>query len=56
MTHTTPIPLQTDNAMADSVINGKVQPKQTKAMDLNSTGYAIEKANDSSPFTGNPAS
>ncbi len=26
-----PTPLQTDNAMADSVINGKVQPKQTKA-------------------------
>jgi hypothetical protein len=29
-----PTPLQTDNAMADSVINGKVQPKQTKAMDM----------------------
>ena len=27
-------PLQTDNAMADGIINGKVQPKQTKAMDL----------------------
>ena len=27
-------PLQTDNAMADAVINGKVQPKQTKAMDM----------------------
>ncbi len=24
-----PTPLQTDNAMADGVINGKVQPKQT---------------------------
>jgi hypothetical protein len=26
--------IQTDNAMADGVINGKVQPKQTKAMDM----------------------
>jgi hypothetical protein len=29
-----PTPLQTYNAMADGVINGKVQPKQTKAMDM----------------------
>jgi hypothetical protein len=29
-----PTPLQTDNAMADGVINGKVQPKQTKAIDM----------------------
>jgi hypothetical protein len=29
-----PLPLQTDNAIADGVINGKVQPKQTKAMDM----------------------
>jgi hypothetical protein len=29
-----PTPIQTDNAMADTVINGKVQPKQTKAMDM----------------------
>ncbi len=29
-----PTPLQTNNAMADGVINGKVQPKQTKAMDM----------------------
>ena len=27
-------PLQTDNVMADAVINGKIQPKQTKAMDM----------------------
>ncbi len=26
-----PTPLQTDNAMADGAINGKVQSKQTKA-------------------------
>ena len=30
----TPTPLQTDNAMADAVINGKIQPKRTKAMDM----------------------
>jgi len=28
-----PTPLQTDNAMVDAVINGKIQPKRTKAMD-----------------------
>jgi hypothetical protein len=27
-------PLQTNNAMADAVINSKIQPKQTKAMDM----------------------
>ena len=29
-----PTPLQTDNAMTEAVINGKVQPKRTKAMDM----------------------
>jgi len=29
-----PTPLQTDNAMADAIINGKIQPKRTKAMDM----------------------
>jgi hypothetical protein len=29
-----PTPLQTDNAMADGIVNGIVQPKQTKAMDM----------------------
>jgi hypothetical protein len=29
-----PTPIQTDNAMAEAIINGKVQPKQTKAMDM----------------------
>jgi hypothetical protein len=29
-----PTPMQTDNAIAEAVINGKVQPKQTKAMDM----------------------
>ena len=29
-----PTPIQTDNSMADAVINGKVQPKRTKAMDM----------------------
>jgi hypothetical protein len=29
-----PTPLQTDNATVDAVINGKIQPKQTKAMDM----------------------
>ena len=35
MGHKQPLtPLQTDNAMADVVINGKVQPKLTKAMNM----------------------
>ncbi len=35
MGHTQPpIPLPTDNAMAEGVVNGKVQPKRTKAMDM----------------------
>jgi hypothetical protein len=29
-----PTPLQTDNAMADGIINGKVQLRQTKTMDM----------------------
>jgi hypothetical protein len=29
-----PTPQQTDNAMADGIINSKVQPKQTKPMDM----------------------
>ena len=29
-----PTPIQTDNAMADAVIKGKIQPKRTKAMDM----------------------
>ena len=29
-----PTPLQTYNAMAEAVINGKVQPKRKKAMDM----------------------
>ena len=29
-----PTPIQTDNAMADAVINGKIAPKRTKAMDM----------------------
>ena len=29
-----PTPLQTDNSMTDGVINGKITPKRTKAMDM----------------------
>ncbi len=29
-----PTPIQTDNAIVDAIINVKVQPKQTKAMDM----------------------
>ena len=29
-----PTPLQTDNSMAEAVVNGKIQPKWTKATDM----------------------
>ncbi len=29
-----PTPLQTDNSMADGVVNGKIIPKRTKAMTM----------------------
>ena len=29
-----PTPIQTDNAMAEAVVNAKIQPKRTKAMDM----------------------
>ena len=29
-----PTPLQTDNQMADKIVNGKITPKRTKAMDM----------------------
>jgi len=33
--HKQPVtPLQTNNAMAGAIVNGKIQPKQTKAMDM----------------------
>jgi hypothetical protein len=34
MGHKQPTLIQTNNAMADGVINGKVQPKRTKAMNM----------------------
>jgi hypothetical protein len=27
-------PIQTDNAMAEAIVNAKIQPKRTKAMDM----------------------
>ena len=35
MGHTQPpMPLQTDNSMAEALVNGKIQPKITKSMDI----------------------
>jgi hypothetical protein len=51
-----PPPLQTDNAMADGIINGKVNPNEPKPWTWDSTGYAIKNANDNSAFTGDPES
>ena len=29
-----PMPLQTENSMAEAVVNGKIQPKRKKSMDM----------------------
>ncbi len=50
-----PMPLQTDNAMADAVINGKIQPKQTKAMDMRFHWLRDRESNDNSGYTGDQA-
>ena len=34
MGHKQPPPIQTDNSMVEDVINQRIQPKQTKAMDM----------------------
>eukprot|EP00804_Cyclotella_cryptica_P013561 CCRYP_012917-RA/>CCRYP_012917-RA protein AED:0.40 eAED:0.40 QI:0/-1/0/1/-1/1/1/0/288 len=44
-------PLQTDNATAEGVVNGKVQPKRTKATDMQ-----IANTGNNSASTGAPAS
>ena len=45
-----PTPLRTDNAMADAVVNGKVHPKQTKAMTYSFTGCTTENAQNNFKF------
>jgi hypothetical protein len=49
-------PLQTDNALADGVINGKVQPKQTKAMDMRFHWLCNRECQQQSAFTADPES
>ena len=51
-----PTPLQTDNAMADAVVNGKIQPKRTKAMDMRLHGCVTENVNNNSEYIGDLAS
>ncbi len=50
-----PTPLQTYNTMADAIINGKIQPKQTKAMDMRFHCYETANVNNNSEYTGDPA-
>ncbi len=50
-----PTPLQTDNAMVDAVINGKITPKCTKAMDMASAGSTTKNAKNNSDFIGDQA-
>ena len=45
--------LQTDNSMADGVVNGKIVPKRTKAID--SIGSATANARNNSVSIGDPA-
>jgi hypothetical protein len=47
-----PTPIQTDNAMADAVINGKIQPKQTKAMDMRFHWLRDRECQQHSDFIG----
>ena len=49
-----PTPFQTDNAMADKVINGKVQPTQTKTMRMR-FHWLRQECQQQSAFTGNLA-
>ena len=39
-----PTPVQTDNSTAEGIINSRVQPKCTKAMDMRFIGCAIEES------------
>ena len=48
-----PTPLQTDNAMAEAVTNGKVQPKRTKAMDMRLHWLRDREFQKHSESTGN---
>eukprot|EP00804_Cyclotella_cryptica_P010981 CCRYP_016691-RH/>CCRYP_016691-RH protein AED:0.48 eAED:0.46 QI:0/-1/0/1/-1/1/1/0/120 len=51
--HTQPAtPLQTDNSTAEGVVNGKIQPKRTKAMDMRFHWLEIVNAKNSSASTG----
>jgi hypothetical protein len=45
-------PLQTDNAMADAVVNGKIQPKQPRPWICGFIGYAIANVKDNFASTG----
>ncbi len=47
-----PTLLQIENSMAEAVINGKVQSKQMKAMDMQFHWYGIENVNSISVYTG----
>jgi hypothetical protein len=47
-----PTPLQTNNSMAEAVINGKVQQNKQKPWICNSIGYGIKNVNSSSKYTG----
>jgi hypothetical protein len=56
MGHTQPpTPMQTDNACAEGVVNSKIQPKRTKAMDMRfiplATGSTMPRT---IPYIGNP--
>jgi hypothetical protein len=50
-----PTSLQTDNAMADAIIIGKIQPKQTKAMDMRFHWLRDTECKQQFRYTGDPA-
>jgi len=49
-----PTPLQTDNSMADGVVNGKITPKRTKAMDMRFYWLRDRECQKKIAFTGDP--
>eukprot|EP00956_Cyclotella_meneghiniana_P006601 scaffold8724_cov70-Cyclotella_meneghiniana.AAC.1 len=50
-----PTPLQTDNSMADGVVNGKIQLKQRKQWTCDSTGCETKNVKNNSEYIGDQA-
>jgi len=48
-----PLKMRTNpKSLADAVVNGKIQPKRTKAMDMRFIGCMTENVNNNSEYIG----